>query len=195
MAALVRPEDRMMLHTKSDRRVLKSEELPRDTEGSNGDIAVGQIKGNPILFAKVDNKWHSTALNPLHTSNAFPKPDYDSGWFFIEDGSTTDTYKVSHKLGTPMIFVQGYLRLTENSHSSVPDKGFTIPLNIQQYDGSAVGGIFFICTNADTIQISTGNSFLMDYDNMFSTTASNQRITEADLRVLVWKLNTDKPNR
>lgn len=51
-------EQRILDHTKRDATMIVSRK-PSNTEGNNGDFAVGNTAQGPMLFGKVKNKWYS----------------------------------------------------------------------------------------------------------------------------------------
>ena len=53
---------RMLSHIKGDKIVLPKGSLPTTGQGSDGDIAVGDIKGQTVLFAKYNNRWYHQEL-------------------------------------------------------------------------------------------------------------------------------------
>ena len=188
MATNIPNYSRFLANSKSDSIVLENEQLPNRDQGSDGDIAVGQIKGQVYMFAKFKGKWYSDKMVPINSLGL--APDHDSGWINIFAEDENDLWRIKHNLGTYMIQTHAFLKITEKSDSGTNDVGNVIYLNSHNYSHTTYSsGVYILGTSPNEITVATGNTNLAEYDNLYRSAQTHQDPKIGKLRVLIWKIN------
>ena len=89
-----------------------------------------------------------------------------------------------------MIQTYAYLKIIEKSDSGTNDVGNVIYLNSHNFshiDNNV--GIYMLGTSPNQITIATGNTSLIEYDNLYRSAINHQDPKVGQLRVLIWKIN------
>tara|TARA_Y100000593_G_C4219450_1_gene291010 strand:- start:210 stop:833 length:624 start_codon:yes stop_codon:yes gene_type:complete len=179
--------------------------LPNNNQGKDGDISTGTIKGNEVLFVKINGNWRGVHLKDFNelmadiSNNNISKhklgaPDYDSQWIqapvsTTSLGATENVIRVNHNLNCKMVLTQIYVKGAgsdvgeENDIWSINSSNCERSLRSTNYES----GVFVRLVDGNSVDISFGDDAIFTYDNYNSTDYADQDITEGYIRVLVWK--------
>ena len=79
-------EKRILDHLKADKAKIVRRK-PFDSEGHNGDIAIGNTASGVSLFSKINNKWHEFSSD--FSMERHPRVK-GTAWHFYEAGASDD---------------------------------------------------------------------------------------------------------
>tara|TARA_R110002167_G_scaffold267515_2_gene474148 strand:+ start:3267 stop:3860 length:594 start_codon:yes stop_codon:yes gene_type:complete len=184
---------RNLYKTKNKKKVIEKGPQPNIKELNEGETLIKFVKGELIEYvkfgSKIYEKKYEENLNPaadykLLPKNLTTKPEYDSGWFDVNDESN---YTKTHNLGTkfliPMIFARetGTTRIWNLNN-----------IGLNEY-GSATGINLYMKSDTQ-IEISTGNTNIFSYDNTTLNSLLTE-VTDADIRIFLWRINLTQDNK
>ncbi len=173
------------------KKVIKEGPKPRPEELNDGEPVLRFSKGTLTEYVKYGSKIFEKVYDDgslksndykLLPDNFSTKPEYDSGWFDIDD----EEYKTkTHNLGTKFLIPLIFLR--EKSTSRIWNLN---NIGINQY-GTTTGINLYMISDTQ-VEISTANTNIYAYDNT-SLGTGVVYLTDADLRIFLWRINlTDK---
>tara|TARA_R100001594_G_scaffold62766_1_gene97129 strand:+ start:7158 stop:7811 length:654 start_codon:yes stop_codon:yes gene_type:complete len=176
----------------------KGKEAEDTAEGSEGDIRVVKTSrtGNYTLQIRGDEGWledktakyvslkgdvdiaqeqeKPTLLKSV--GGLMPSPDYESDWTDITNGQN---YDFTHNLGTK-IFRHFHIILKDDS-----DRVFYPGIATSEH-GTTDAGIYAYAKSDSVMEISTGNTYLYEYDNT-TLGGTIQKFADGWIKLMIWK--------
>ena len=128
------------------------------------DITTGDTQAKKNIFDEKSNKF------------ILPRPDFESDWTNVDHASN---YDITHNLGTKIF------KLVQIVFKDDSDRIF-YPGVWMSEQGTSDTGLYAYAKTDDIMEISTGNTYIYEYDN---TTISGSFQQEADgyIKLMLWK--------